>query len=101
MKSGEMKHEMTSFHTMGSNRNVLFQIYLLFVTIYCPLWSFLTQDDAGQLECATTPEKLVMTLCLQEQITATMRTCQCLHTTHIHTQFSVSERTWSHEIHAL
>ena len=35
MKSGEMKHEMTLFHTMTpNNRNVLFQTHLLFVTIY-------------------------------------------------------------------
>ena len=33
MKSGEIKHEMTLFHTMGPNRNVLFHIYS-FVTIY-------------------------------------------------------------------
>ena len=29
-----MKREMTLFHTMGPNRNFLFQIHLLFVTIY-------------------------------------------------------------------
>ena len=39
MINGEMKHEMTFFHTMGPNRNVLFQIYLLFVTIYGLMWS--------------------------------------------------------------
>ena len=33
MKSGEMKHEMTLFHTIGPNRNVLFQTHLLFVTM--------------------------------------------------------------------
>ena len=32
MKSGESKHEMTLFHTMGPNRNVLFQTHFLFVT---------------------------------------------------------------------
>ena len=26
VKNGEMKHEMTLFHTMGPNKNVLFQI---------------------------------------------------------------------------
>ena len=40
MKSGEMKHEMTLFHTMGPNRNVLFQTHLIFVTIYGLVWSF-------------------------------------------------------------
>ena len=44
VKSGEMKHEMTLFHTMGPNKNVLFQIHL-FVTIYMVLhealqWNF-------------------------------------------------------------
>ena len=39
MKSGEMKLEMTLFHTMGPNRNVLFQTHLLFVTIYGLMWS--------------------------------------------------------------
>ena len=34
MKSGEMKHEMTLFHTIGPNGNVLFQTHLLLVTIY-------------------------------------------------------------------
>ena len=38
-----MKHEMTSFHTMEPNRNVLFQMHLLFVTIYIygPMYNFL------------------------------------------------------------
>ena len=31
MKSGEMNHQMTLFHTMGPNRNVLFQTYHLFL----------------------------------------------------------------------
>ena len=39
MKSDEMKHEMTSFNTMGLNRNVLFQTHLLFVAIYGLMWS--------------------------------------------------------------
>ena len=39
MKSGEMKHEMTLIHTMGPNKNVLFQTHLLFVTIYGLMWS--------------------------------------------------------------
>ena len=30
---------MTLFHTMGPNRNVLFQTHLLFVTIYGLMWS--------------------------------------------------------------
>ena len=34
MKGGEMKHEMTLFHTMEPNRNVLFQTHLFSVTIY-------------------------------------------------------------------
>ena len=54
MKSGEMEHEMTIFHTMGLNRNVLFQTHLLFVTKYVLIWSssvrFLKQDDAGSFE---------------------------------------------------
>ena len=33
MKSGEMKHEMTLSHTIGPNRNLLFQAHLIFVTI--------------------------------------------------------------------
>ena len=39
MKSSEMKHEMTLFHKMEPNRNVLFQTHLLFVTIYGLVWS--------------------------------------------------------------
>ena len=39
MTSGEMKHEMTLFHTMGPNKNVFFQTHLLFVTIYVLVWS--------------------------------------------------------------
>ena len=39
MKSGEMKHEMALFHTMGPNKNVLFQTHLLFVTIFDLMWS--------------------------------------------------------------
>ena len=39
MKSGEMKHEITLFHTMGPNRNALFQTHLIFVTIYGLMWS--------------------------------------------------------------
>ena len=38
-KRGKMKHEMTLFHKMGPNRNVLFQTHLLFVTIYGLMWS--------------------------------------------------------------
>ena len=34
MKSGEVKHEITLFHTIEPNRNVLFQTPLLFVTIH-------------------------------------------------------------------
>ena len=30
MKTGEMKHEMTLFHTMGPNRNFLFQTQLIY-----------------------------------------------------------------------
>ena len=66
MKNGEMKHEMTLFHTMGPNRNVLFQTYL-FVAICGLTWSsstrFLTQDDAGPFEgplLLRTPLYLVM-----------------------------------------
>ena len=33
VKSGEMKHEKTLFHTKEPNRNVLFQTRLLFGTI--------------------------------------------------------------------
>ena len=39
MKSGEMKHEMTLFHTWDPTENVLFQTHLLFVTIYGLMWS--------------------------------------------------------------
>ena len=39
MKSGEMKHEMILFHTMGHNRNFLLQTHLLFVRIYGLMWS--------------------------------------------------------------
>ena len=38
LKSCEMKHEMTLFHTMGPDKNVLFQTHLLFVTIYGLMW---------------------------------------------------------------
>ena len=31
--------EMTLFYTVGSTRNVLFQTYLIFVTIYGLIWS--------------------------------------------------------------
>ena len=37
MKSGEMKHEMILFRTMGPNKNVLFQTHIIFMTIYA--WS--------------------------------------------------------------
>ena len=40
MKSGEIKHEMTLFHTMEPIRNILFQRHILFVTIYGLVWSF-------------------------------------------------------------
>ena len=39
MKSGGVKHEMTLFHTIGPNRNVLFQTHL-FVNIYGLMWSY-------------------------------------------------------------
>ena len=34
-----MKHEMTLFHIMGPNKNVLLQAHLLFVTILGLTWS--------------------------------------------------------------
>ena len=34
-----MKHEMALFHTMGPNRNALFQIHVLFVNIHGLVWS--------------------------------------------------------------
>ena len=39
MKTAKMKYQMTLFHTMEPNRNVLFQIQLLFVKIYGVVWS--------------------------------------------------------------
>ena len=51
MRSGEMKHGMTLFHTMGPNRNVLFQTHILLVTIYGFIWSSFTYDDAPLLHC--------------------------------------------------
>ena len=51
MKCGEMKHEMTLFHTMGPNRNVLFQTHLLSVTIYGLMCDLQTSDDSGALQC--------------------------------------------------
>ena len=52
MKCGEMNNEMTLFHTMGPNRNVLLQTHLLFVTIYmvsCGV--LLTGDYALAFQC--------------------------------------------------
>ena len=51
IRSGEMKHEMTLFHTTGPNRNVL-------------CGHLLTQDDTGPFESPLlrrTPFYLVMT----------------------------------------
>ena len=63
MKSGEMKYEMTLFHTVGPNRNVLFQTHLLFVTTYGLVWSspvkLLTQDDDGSFEDPLLPRTLL------------------------------------------
>ena len=42
---------MTLFHKNGTNRIVLFQTHLLFVTVYGHYGHLLTQDDADQLEC--------------------------------------------------
>ena len=39
MKSVEKKHEITLFHIMGLNGNILFQTHLLFVTKYGLAWS--------------------------------------------------------------
>ena len=45
-----MKHEMTLIHTMGPNKNVLFQTHLLFVTIYGLMWS--SFNDTGPFDSA-------------------------------------------------
>ena len=55
MKSDEMKHEMTSFNTMGLKRNVLFQTQLLFVAIYGLMWSSFNIDDTGLFESPLLP----------------------------------------------
>ena len=61
MKSGEMKHDMILFPIMGTNRNVLFQTHLLFVTMYGLVWNsnssvkLLTQYDAGPFESPLLP----------------------------------------------
>ena len=64
MKSHEMKHEMTLFHTMEPNKNVLFQLHLLFVIIYGLVWSSSVKlDDVGPFErplLLRTPLYLVM-----------------------------------------
>ena len=46
-----MEHEMTLFHTIRTNRNVLLQIHLIFVTMYGLCGHLLTKDAADQLEC--------------------------------------------------
>ena len=49
-----MKHGMTLFHAMGTNRNILFKTHLLFMTIcglvWCSSVKLLTQDVAGPFE---------------------------------------------------
>ena len=49
MKSGEMKHEMTLFHTMASNRNV-YSRHPFFLWPRKVLCGDLQQDDAGPFE---------------------------------------------------
>ena len=98
MKSGEMKHEITLFHTMGPNRNVTFQIHLRFCD-YGLMWSssvkLFTQDDAGLFESPLlprTPLNLVMSI---KSFQSTQRRNVWIYRGHFFLQVSVGHVTMS------
>ena len=51
MKSGEMEHEMTLFHTMEQIEMICSRHTFIFLPYLVSCGHLLTQDDAEHLEC--------------------------------------------------